>query len=247
VPGRWKLAILALAAAIAPAAVLAGCESTQDKSARLAQEGKARSAGQKGVVVTRQSSRVEVVSTAVVQDDNGAAAVVTMRNATRRPLAALPVSIDVRGRNGHSVFKNDDPGLEPSLVTATVLRPGERLTWVNDQLAVTEPARAVRAKVGDPRARSPNRVPRISVGTPKLVQDPVSGTSAEGFVTNRSAVEQRKLVVTAVGRRGGKVVAAGRAQIRRVQPGKRARYTIFFIGNPRGAKLELTAPPTRLD
>jgi hypothetical protein len=226
--------------------LLTSCESTQDKSASLAKQGGARSAGQKGVVVTRQSSMVKVLSTAVVQDENGTAAIVTIRNATRRPLANLPISIDVRGRDGKSAFKNDDPGLEPSLVTAPLLGPGTRMLWVNDQVPLTEGARSVRAKVGDPRARSPKKVPRIAVGRPSLSEDPVSGIAARGFVTNRSRVEQRKLVVSAVAQRGRKVVAAGRAQIKRLQPDKRARYTIFFIGNPRGAKLEVAAPPTQL-
>ena len=61
--------------------------------------------------------------------------------------------------------------------------------------------------------------------------------AAVGFAANRSKVEQRKLVIFAVARKGGRVVAAGRAQINRVKPRKRTRYTIFFIGNPRGARI----------
>ena len=33
----------------------------------------------------------------------------------------------------------------------------------------------------------------------------------------------------------------------KVKPGKRARFHAFFIGNPRGARLELSAPPAVLD
>ena len=53
-------------------------------------------------------------------------------------------------------------------------------------------------------------------------------------------------MIFAVGTKGGRIVAAGRGQIRRVKPGKRARYQIFFIGNPKGASLALSAPPTTL-
>ena len=70
--------------------------------------------------------------------------------------------------------------------------------------------------------------------------------AAVGFAANRSKVEQRKLVIFAVARKGGRVVAAGRAQINRVKPRKRTRYTIF-IGNPRGARISPEAPPTSLN
>ena len=222
-----------------------GCESTQDKSARLEREGAGAIDEQKGVVVSRESKDVKVLSTTVLQDENGTAAVVRMRNSARSALTQVPVSIDVRARTGRSVFRNNDAGLEPTLVRVPLLRPGEEFTWVNDQVAVSGKPRAVRAKVGE---ASPLRgtPPRVTVTAPRLEQDPVSGVAATGFVANRSRVEQRKLVVFAVARKGGRVVAAGRAQINRLKAGKRARYTVFFIGDPRGARITLEAPPTSL-
>jgi hypothetical protein len=222
-----------------------GCESTQDKSARLAREGKGVKLDTTGTVVRKQTSRVRVLSTAVIQDENGTAAVVSMRNTGGRPLARLPVSIDVRGRNGKSLFRNDAPGLEPALAGVTLLGPSERLLWVNDQAEAAAKPRRVSAKVGDPREKAPRRVPRISISRVRLVEDAVSGTAAEGFATNRSRIEQRKLVVFAVARKGRRIVAAGRAQINRLKPGKRAHFQAFFTGNPKGGRLELAAPPTR--
>jgi hypothetical protein len=74
----------------------------------------------------------------------------------------------------------------------------------------------------------------------------VSGVSAIGKVTNESSLEQRKLVLYAVAIKQGRPVAAGRAQVNRLKPGKRANYQIFFIGNPSGGHIRITAPPTRL-
>lgn len=226
--------------------LVAGCESTQDKSARLEREGGGSLAGQKGVVVSKQSNDVKVLSTDVIQDENGTAAVVRMRNTGKTALAQVPVSIDVRARAGSSVFRNNQPGLEPALVRVPLLRAREEFTWVNDQIAAGEKPRAVRAKVGEAQAVR-SAPPRVTVTAPHLEQDPVSGVAAVGFVANRSRIDQRKLVVFAVARRGGRVVAAGRAQINRLKAGKRARYTVFFIGNPRGARITLEAPPTRLN
>ena len=236
----WPLALCACL-------LLAGCESTQDKSARLERQGAGALEQEKGVVVSRQSRDVKILSTDVIQDENGTAAVVRIRNTGRSALAQVPVSIDVRGAGaGRSLFRNDDAGLEPTLVRVPLLRAGEEFEWVNDQVAVAGKPGEVRAKVGN--ARQVHRgLPRVTVTRPRLEQDPVSGAAAVGFVANRSKVEQRKLVVFAVARKRGRVVAAGRAQINRLKPGKRGRYTVFFIGNPRGARISLEAPPTSLD
>jgi hypothetical protein len=221
---------------------LTGCESTQDKSARLEREG-GGALREKGVVVTRENPDVKVVSTGAVQDENGTAVVVRLRNTGRRTLSQVPITVDVRG-GGKTLFRNDAPGLEPTLVRAPLLYPGREFAWVNDQVAASGKPGTVRAKVGDGPAVKD--VPRITITAPRLEQDPVSGIAATGYVANGSKVEQRKLVVFAVATKGKRVVAAGRGQVPRLQAGKRARYTVFFIGNPRGARIQVAAPPTRL-
>jgi hypothetical protein len=237
----WPLVLL-----FGLAVALAGCESTQSKSERLARAGAGAIGTQRGTLVSRQSKDVKVLSTDVLRDENGAAVVVSMRNVGPKALAQVPVSIDVRGRRaGKSLFRNDQPGLEPTLAHVPLIRPREEFTWVNDQVAATGRPRAVRAKAGDARVVRAG-IPKVTVTRPRLEQDPVSGMAAVGFAANRSRVDQRKLVVFAVARRAGRVVAAGRAQINRLKAGKRARYTIFFIGNPRGARISLEAPPTTL-
>ena len=49
--------------------------------------------------------------------------------------------------------------------------------------------------------------------------------------------------------RGGKVVAAGRAIVEKLDPAptkKPVRFKIYFIGDPKGAALKLTTAPTVL-
>lgn len=78
--------------------------------------------------------------------------------------------------------------------------------------------------------------------------DSASGVEASGTVVNRSRVEQRLLVVSCIARKGGRIVAAGRAQIERLKVGpKKVPYHVFFIGDPRGAQLSVSAPPTILE
>jgi hypothetical protein len=105
--------------------------------------------------------------------------------------------------------------------------------------------RSVRARVGVGRGRAPARLPRIRITPPRLEVDPTSGTLAVGRLVNRSRVLQRNIVVHAVARRRGRIVAAGRAAVERLKPGASAAYQVFFIGDPRGARITLAAPPTR--
>lgn len=235
-------AVLALAAL----ALLTGCESSKTKSARLAKDAQAI-ATRRGIVVKRQNPDVKILDTAVIEDENGAAAVVAMRNVSSRPLVGLPVSIDVKGRGGKSVFRNDQPGLAPGLARAALLPAGGELEWVHDQLVPTARARSVDAKVGAPAARPPASAPRVTLSAARIQDDPVSGVSAEATATNRSKILQREIVIHAVARRGGRIVAAGRAQIKRLRPGRRTRFEVFFIGDPKRAEVTLSAPPTTLE
>ena len=233
----------------APLLLLAGaallfvaCESTQDKSARLAKEAEGLKK-QRGLVIAKRSKVVKVGRRVVLSDKNGTAVVVELRNTSRRMLAKVPVAIDVR--NGkRSVFKNDDAGLEPSLVGVPVLKPRQRFLWVHDQVLATGKGDSVKATVGVGRRKPPRRLPQIGITGPKLEVDPTSGVLAVGKLVNRSQVLQRNIVVHAVARRGNRIVAAGRAAIERLKPGARATFQVFFIGNPRGARITLAAPPT---
>lgn len=243
---RRSAALLALPAlALAPA--LGGCESTQAKSARLKRAGVQQLAAERGLDVRSQNPDVKVLSAAVLHDENGAAVVVALRNRTSRPLGRVPVAIDVEGADGRSVYRNDVPGLDPSLVEATGVPAGGALLWVNDQVATSSAPKSVQAVVGRERGTAPRELPRIDVDAPRLATDAVTGVEAIGVVTNRSQIDQRRLVVSVVAQRSGKVVAAGRAIVERLLAGRHARYHVFFIGDPRGAQLTVAAPPTVLE
>lgn len=226
------------------ALLASGCESTQDKSERLAKTGGAATR-EKGLKVRSESGDVKVTGTAVIADPNGAAAVVELKNTAKRSLAKVPLAIEVSDGK-RPLFRNDAPGLEPSLVGVSVLAPGASLTWVNDQILAEGKARSVKAKVGKDSGGAPAKLPRIVVGRPSLKRDPTSGLAAEGKVTNRSDLLQRELTLFAVARKGRRVVAAGRGQVERLKAGKTARYQIFFIGNPAGARIVIEAPATNL-
>ena len=225
---------------------LASCSSTKDKAAEFTDEG-SKAFEAKGLAVGKTNASVKVEDTQVIRDASGTAAVVVLRSRAATALADVPIALDVADRSGTSIWKNDIAGLQTSLVSVPVLAPGAKTTWINDQvLPVTGTAAAVKARVGAAEP-APPQLPEIVVGEPQLEGDPVDGVAARGELSNDSKVEQKDLVVYGLARKGGKVVAAGRAIIPRVRAGAKARYAIFFIGDPRGATLEVSAPPTTLE
>jgi hypothetical protein len=233
---RW--ALLALSALL-----LAGCESSQDKSARLARSAVAGK-HEKGVVVTAASPDVKVLKTAVVEDKYGTAAAVQLRFTGAKPQAAMPISFELRDAAGKKAYANDVPGLAASLTHVPLLRPGERVWWVDDQLQA-KGAKHVEARVGRATAGAPKRVPELVPAQLKLESDS-SGSFTHGQLRNRSAIEQRQVTLYAVAERGGRIVAAGRAGIERVKARAASPFRIFWIGDPKGARIRIFAPPTVL-
>jgi hypothetical protein len=232
--------------ALLPAAalVVAACDSTQEKAEKLQKSG-SKAFTAKGLRVTELSKDVEVRGKALFTDQNGTAVAVRLENTSDKTLHNVPIAVNVMNRKGKSVYKNDFPGLDPALVGISILRPGERVTWVNDQVLATGKPAKVKVRVGQ-AGEAPGALPRVDITAPRFEQDPVSGLSVVGRAHNRSDVLQRQLTLYAVARKGDRIVAAGRGGIERLRPGRRAGYQIFFIGNPKGARVELAAPPTTL-
>lgn len=228
------------------ALALGACQSTQDKSATLKAKG-GKSFSEQGLDVKERNRDVEVVDKQVLQDENGTAAVVVLRSRATAPLRGVPVEIAVAGPSGKTIFKNDQPGIDPALVGPALLPPGRDFAWVNDQVVAQGKATSVKVTPGAAKGQVQGRLPRLEVSAPRLEGDPVSGIQATGTVANGSQVEQTDLVLYCVARRGGQIVAAGRGAIPRLKAGKKLPYHIFFIGSPRGATLSIEAPPTKLE
>jgi len=229
---------------VALALTLTGCETSAEKSAKLEHEAQRLAALRppppKGLSITRQSTAVRVLETAVVHSSEGAAAVVSVRNTSPHALQGVPIAITVRNAHGTTVFQNNAGGLEAALVSVPSLPPHAELAWVNDQVPASGEPAAVSARLGEAQASAAG-LPEIAV---TAVHPSEGGTGAAGTVSNRSRIAQRKLVVFVVARRGGKVVAAGRAVVPELVAGASLPFEVFFVGEPRGAHLQASAPPT---
>ncbi len=232
-----------LATLLLVALALAGCETTAEKSARLERAAKHATAVQSGLLITHPSTDVKVLETAAVHGSEGAAAVVVLQNVSSRAQRDVPIAITVKNAGGQTLFQNNAPGLEAALVSVASLPAHGGLAWVDDQLPATGKPTAVSAVIGQAPTVA-GALPQIAVRGAHMIEDPSRGIGASARVSNRSRIAQQNLVVFAVARSGGRIVAAGRALVPELAAHSSAQAQVFFVGDPRGARLQLSAPPT---
>lgn len=242
---------LVLGLVVLPPLAVSGClgvETTQDKSAKRAKLAKTAITDQKGLSIAKANPEVKVEASGLVQDPNGVAAVVRLKNIGKTQ-ASLPVAITVQDAKGKKLYTNDVPGLDPSLVSLAVLKAGEEADWVNNQILVAGTATSVKAEVGAAKSEPAGELPKIALSAPEVGRDE-DGTYAKGTVTNDSPVAQKRLVIACVARRGTTILAAGRGIVDRLpakgESKKPTHFTVFFIGDPKGAPVTCSAPPTVL-
>lgn len=237
---RAKLAPTALAAC-ALAIWTSGCQSTQEKSAQLEKSAKHERLALQGVSVSKQSPDVQTLGTEVVHGHEGNAVIVRLRDSSSKPILAAPIEITVRDATDRTIYQNNAPGEDQSL-TKVSLRPGAQSVWIDDQVHTEAAPASASAKVGE-GAHPSGAAPKLTVEGLHLSGEG-SEASAEGSVKNLSSTTQDNLVVFVLARKNGKVVAAGRAVLPEVLPGASDSFQIYFVGDPSGAKLEASAPPT---
>ncbi|MBS1869144.1 MAG: hypothetical protein JSS99_05730 [Actinobacteria bacterium] len=247
---RVLLAPVAVLALLPSALLGSGCSSTRAQAAKFTQEGDKAFAA-RGLRVGAANRDVQLVERAVLSDANGTAAVVVLKNRGTQALAGVPLALAVKDAHGKLLWRNDAPGLEPGLTHVALLAPGQTVTWVNDQVLTPPPpaprpaALAAKAGAGAPAPPTAARLD-IAVRQARLEGDPASGVTAVANAVNGSGVDQRDLVVAAVARRGGKLVAAGRAIVPLLRAHGHERFQVFFVGDPRGAELHFDAQPSTL-
>jgi len=220
---------------------LSGCETTAEKSAELERTRHRARHVEQGLTIARPSTVVHVVSATLVHGGEGNAAAIALRNDSARTLRSVPIAITVTDARGNTVFQNNAPGLERALTQISSLPAHGSLTWVNDQIPSGGAPASITATVGQaPTASGPE--PRIEVEGPHPGEE--ASDEVTGSVRNRSGVTQEKLVVYVIARRGGRIVAAGRAVLPEAAAGASAPFHAFLVGDPAGAQLQASVPAT---
>lgn len=227
------------------AAGLAGCQSTKDKSAELEAQGSTQLLSEEGLKITHRNPDVKVTSTTLLNGTEGShAVVVSLHNDSSENLTEVPILVEVTNSKGKSFYKNDIPGIEPALAAVPYIPAHGDAEWVNDQVLGVGKPESVKVTVGVGGGTYSGEIPEIEVSAPKLEGDPVSGMSATGEVVNKTGEDQRRLLIYVVARKGGEVIAAGRGAIEHLKPElKKLKYTVFFVGDPESAQLDLSEFP----
>lgn len=235
---------LGLAALLLAMLALAGCESSQERSAQLEREARRQVSkiADGGLRIARASSRVKVSGTQVLHASEGDAAVVTLRNVSTRTLRDVPLAITVTGRAGTVLYRNNTPGLEAALTQVPLLAPGASFTWIDDQVQAGEAPAGVSAVAGEGKSAS-GPAPRILLSGVHDTEA-AEGPGIAGRVTNESGVAQTDLIVYGLARRGGRIVGAGRAVLSEVPAHGSSEFQVLVIGSVHGAQVQATAPPT---
>jgi hypothetical protein len=228
-------------AAIALAVAAGGCESTQEKSAKLEKRAKHERLAVQGVSVSKESVNVRVLGTEVVHGKEGSAVIVRLRDISSKPILAAPIALTARDAKGRTIYQNNAPGEDQSL-TKVSLQPGAASVWIDDQVHTQAPPASASAKIGEGSHPS-GPPPKLSVEG-LHVSGAGGEAGAEGSVKNQSSKTQYNLVVFVLARKAGKVAAAGRAVLPEVLPGASDSFQVYFVGNPAGATLDASAPPT---
>lgn len=232
-------------AAVLTLLALTGCETTAEESAKLEKVAKRKAHESallhpfaKGLSIPRPSTKVRVNATVVVHSPEGTAVAVTLSNQSSATQRDIPVEITVKDARGATLYTNTTPGLATALVSMPLLPAHATGTWIDDQVQTSGTPASASAEVGEGTPVS-GAIPKLSVQGIHLAEGQL-----EGSVVNRSFVSQRELVVYALARRGGTIVAAGRAVVPQAEPGTTTHFQAFLIGNAQGAQLEASAPPT---
>jgi hypothetical protein len=234
----------ALAAAATLLLSVAGCETTQEQSAKIGRALGKQSAVAGQTSLGRASTAVRVKQKVLLSSGGSTAVALQLTNTSAQAQAAFPVLISVADAAGKSVYRNNTKGIDPSLQQFAVLAPHTTEWWVDNEVLATAP-KSVTAQVGGSTTSAPAAIPQIATSKVSASAS-FPGPHVSATVSNRSKVAQSELAVYAVVIDGSKVVGAGRAVVGTLAAGASAAVVIPVIGAINGRTIALTAAPSTL-
>ncbi len=244
-PGVLKRALVVVACG-ALTVTLAACESTESESAKIEREAVKSRESEPGALKLGAVNKSVRVSDATLLSAAGRKAVaVKLTSSSARDQLELPVLVEVTAAGGRLAYTNES-GVEPSLQHLALLRSHAGAWWVDDQVLANQTTRAVKVRVGAGTPPSRDAQQPLLAAKVTRVDGGSASSSLDGVLVNHSRVALKKVPVSIVALRGGKVVAAGRALVSSLagHPGASAPFHVALVGSAAGAKIELTAVAT---
>ena len=236
---------LAVAAMTAIAVTGTACESTFDKAARRARAQEAAVAATKLQITANVAVAAKVAKILTGIDGTAAVVVELISHDATQGLLWAPIDVELRDATGAVVAATNVEGADPALVHVPFVPAGGRSFYVNDLLSTTAPPTSAAVTLGGTPVTFPATLPELEV-TAKYVDDPDYGALFEGSVTNSTGVRQEQVIVQVVARQGDEIVAAGTSIVKGLAPGASQPFQGVFVGDPRGAKLTVSAPVSNI-
>ena len=239
---------LVSAPVLGAALATAGCATTMQTAARLQLNDARIRAAELPTRVQTPGHAVHVTAVTLLRHGDQVAFVVGIRNAADRPVSDLPISVGVRsGRHVRRVFnagstaayfRSHLPAVAAGSQTSWVLTGDARLPAGARPFAVVGESPSAPARPR--RSLPPMRVIRVpGVGGTASPQGPLTI-----LVSNLSSIPQYQLQVYAIGRRSGRLVAAGALTVPVLAAGARVRVRLHLVGSSARTRLQLQAFPT---
>jgi hypothetical protein len=174
--------------------------------------------------------------------DNSTAVVVRVTNpSSSRAVADAPITVDLVDRRGSVVGAAPVAGTDPLLVHVPYIGPGESVLFVDDTIAPT--ATPAQARVRVTAVFTAVRPVRLSVRALHLRTERLGFSSAIGTLVGSRVSRTRDVLIQAVVRRRGQIVAAGTTVVRAPVRGRPRSFDIILTGHPKGGELRVWAPP----
>ena len=232
------ISVLGIASIVVLAAAVSGCATTQDANKRASIVADRTLASREPLKLEGRDRHVQVVSTSVVNGGDGSAIVVVLRNRGDDAVNDLPIEVGVRGGPALNAGRNV-PYFQSH---APAMGAGEESTWVyTSKDRISGPAFALVGAPASPPFTTARDVPELVVSAPHAVR---KDGSVRAEIANDTGVPQYALDVYAVARKGDRYVAAGRASVLHLGPGQKADLRLSLVGDAKGSRIQIFAPPT---
>jgi hypothetical protein len=224
---------------------LSACQSTEQESARIARQSTQQAVATGALKLGGRNRAVRVSHVTLLSREGRLAVAAELTSTSARPQRDVPILVTVTGKDGKKLYSNEAAGLEPSLQRIALLKAHQSAWWVDDQVLAAGTPTSAHVKIGaasklDAAATEAPVTRAVHTGTQAGI------ATLAATLVNRSATALSKVAIFGVALRRGSVVAAGRAVVAALagRVGAGAPFQIVLVGDPAGARIELTAVPS---
>jgi hypothetical protein len=237
--------VRAVLAAIALAVPLAGCTTTQHKAQRVQLDSARQRAALRSTVVKVANPTVVPAAVQIVRGGGGTAFVVTVRNAGKKPVTDLPISVGYQSDSGAKVYLNDAANIQYFQAHLPAIAGRRSLTWVYSTVKTLPAGVRPFATVGLKQS-APALLTEPDVRIAERYAYAAGSSSVRVHLDNTSAVPQYQLQVYAYAKAGGRFVVAGNTTVPELDGGAQQAVRLRLLGADASANLHVAAIPTIL-